>query len=75
VQGNWNEATDTANATSTIYLGFYEETLVFQFQNFGDLIRGKDAPYLGDLLGGFSKCSMSLTRGKLRIFLLAVRLL
>jgi hypothetical protein len=45
-------------------LGFYEKTLIFQLQKFADLIRGKDVPYLGDLLGGFSKCSTSLTMGE-----------
>jgi hypothetical protein len=45
-------------------LGFYEETLIFQLLNFGDLIRGKDVPSLDDLLGGFCKCSTSLTIGE-----------
>jgi hypothetical protein len=34
-------------------LGFHEETLIFQLENFGILIQGKDAPSLGELLDGF----------------------
>jgi hypothetical protein len=45
-------------------LGFCEETLIFQLQNFGNLIRGKDVPSLGDPFGGFCKCSTSLTKGE-----------
>jgi hypothetical protein len=51
-------------ATGTADLGFYEETLISQLQKFADLIRGRDAPYLGDLLSEFSMCSMSLTMGE-----------
>jgi hypothetical protein len=56
---NWKEGIDTAD------LGFYEETLIYQLKKFTDLIQGKDVPYLGDLLSGFSKCSTSLTMGEI----------
>jgi hypothetical protein len=55
---NWHKGTGTAN------LGFYEETLISQLQKFANLIIGRDAPYLGDLLSEFSKCSTSLTMGE-----------
>jgi hypothetical protein len=45
-------------------LGFYEKTLISQLHKFAKMNRGRDAPYLGDLLGGCSKCSTSLTMGE-----------
>jgi hypothetical protein len=56
---NWHEGTGTAN------LGFYEETLISQFKKFADMIQGRDALCIGDLLSGFSKCSMSLIMGEI----------
>ena len=40
-------------AAKTSWSRVYEETLIFQNENFGIMIQGKGAPSLGELLDGF----------------------